>query len=362
MAPTPLLPNGFQTAAGLPAIAISLGDPFGIGPEIVVKSLYDSHLRSFARYRIFGSVEALNVAAKAAEIAPFWRRIEAGDVPVDDPGCPEVSVIDSSAGPEKLPTSPVPPGPTPGGGQASYRWVEQAIRCAQLPATDPAHAKAIVTAPISKTSWDLAGKKQFPGHTELFATRFGVKRSGMLFVGPSLRVMLATIHVPLMRVREVLTLDKVLEAIELADQACRDLGVARPRIAVAGLNPHAGEGGILGDDESRIISPAVRAANGAGIDVKGPFPGDTVFNAAAAPPHGRGLFDCVVAMYHDQGLIPVKLLDGKLAVNVTVGLPIIRTSPAHGTAFDIAGRNIADPSSMRAAIELALKMIAHKDS
>ena len=179
----------------------------------------------------------------------------------------------------------------------------------------------------------------------------------MLFVGPSLRVMLATIHVPLVAVRDALTIGKVFEAIELADAACRDLGVARPRIAICGLNPHAGEGGILGVDESEVITPAIEQARRKGVDASGPFPADTIFNAAAAPPHGRGAYDCVVAMYHDQGLIPVKLLDGRLAVNTTVGLPTVRTSPAHGTAFDIAGKNAADPCSMRAAIELAVRMV-----
>jgi 4-hydroxythreonine-4-phosphate dehydrogenase len=178
----------------------------------------------------------------------------------------------------------------------------------------------------------------------------------MLFVGPHLRVMLATIHVPLMRVGAMLTWARVLESIELSHEACVALGVERPRIAVCGLNPHAGEGGILGWEDERVIAPAVSSAQAAGICATGPLPGDTVFKAACARPFGRGDFDCVVAMYHDQGLIPVKLIDGERAVNVTVGLPAIRTSPAHGTAFDIAGTNSASQVSMGEAIDLAIRM------
>ena len=182
----------------------------------------------------------------------------------------------------------------------------------------------------------------------------------MLFVGPHLRVMLATIHVPLMEVGGLLTTLRVLEAIELAHQACVELGSSRgasPRVAVCGLNPHAGEGGILGAEDDRIIAPAVAQARANGIDAHGPLAADTVFRAAAAPPMGKGQYDCVVAMYHDQGLIPVKLVDGEEAVNVTVGLPTIRTSPAHGTAFDIAGKNVASATSMKCAIELAIRTV-----
>ena len=174
----------------------------------------------------------------------------------------------------------------------------------------------------------------------------------MMFSSPALKVVLATIHRPLMTIRDVFTIGCVFDPIDLANNALREwFGFERPRIAVAGLNPHAGEEGKFGDEETRVIEPAILMARQAGIDARGPFPADTLFVRAA-----RGDFDCVVAMYHDQGLIPIKLLAWRDAVNLTLGLPIIRTSPDHGTAFDIAGKNKADPSSMIAAIKLAINL------
>jgi 4-phospho-D-threonate 3-dehydrogenase / 4-phospho-D-erythronate 3-dehydrogenase len=365
-------------AANRPLIAISMGDPAGIGAEIICKALGDAGLRAAARYRIHGSEAAMRRAALAAGVTPFW--VLNGDGSGGEAS--QVQLVDSHPGESAGPESG-PPGPTKRGGELSFRWVEAAIRDAQRPAGDPCHADAIVTAPISKTSWNLAGHTRWPGHTELLAERFNSPRSGMLFVGPHLRVMLATIHVPLMEVGRLLTTECVLRAIELAHEGSgagilpmvrgtgvppvmtrrmiehgQDARATKPRIAVCGLNPHAGEGGILGEEDDRIIAPAVAQARAKGIDAHGPLPGDTVFNAAAAPPVGKGLYDCVVAMYHDQGLIPVKLVDREETVNVTVGLPTIRTSPAHGTAFDIAGRNMASAASMRAAITLAIKMAA----
>jgi 4-hydroxythreonine-4-phosphate dehydrogenase len=173
----------------------------------------------------------------------------------------------------------------------------------------------------------------------------------MLFESPRLRVALATAHVGLMEIRDLLTIGRVFDPIELGAAHCRRLGIDRPRVAVCGLNPHAGERGLFGDEEKRVIAPAIDMARSAGIDAHGPFPGDTIFIDAAA-----GKWDLVVAMYHDQGLIPVKLLGFDRAVNVTVGLPIVRTSPDHGTAFGIANRNAASPNSMKAAIELAARL------
>jgi 4-hydroxythreonine-4-phosphate dehydrogenase len=177
----------------------------------------------------------------------------------------------------------------------------------------------------------------------------------MMFVSPRLKVALATAHLPLMKIRDVLTIGRVFDPIDLGHQACRELGIDEPVIAVTGLNPHAGEGGILGDEDSRLIEPAIEVARQAGIKVQGPFPADTVFIEAAS-----GTYDLVVAMYHDQGLIPVKLLGWDKAVNITLGLPIIRTSPDHGTAFNIAGRNAASDGSIKAAIELAARLAANR--
>jgi 4-phospho-D-threonate 3-dehydrogenase / 4-phospho-D-erythronate 3-dehydrogenase len=210
---------------------------------------------------------------------------------------------------------------------------------------------AVVTAPVAKESWKLAGY-HYPGHTELFAQRTGAKRHAMMFAGGPLKVVLATVHVPLNSVWGRLNIGAVFHPIELLHQAMVDwFDNPKPRIAVCGLNPHAGENGQFGDEEERIISPAIRMAREQGIDAHGPFPPDTIFLAAR-----DGKYDAVVAMYHDQGLIPVKLLAFDQAVNVTIGLPIIRTSPDHGTAFDIVGRNRANPGSMRSAIELAIDL------
>lgn len=325
-----------------------MGDPLGIGPEIICKALANRRLRESAGYRIHGSREVLRAAAHKEGIGVFWR---IGD---DRPAPGEVVIIESGGIGLALQTSA--PGPTREGGEASFRWVESAIEDVQR-----GHADAIVTAPISKTSWSLVGHTKYPGHTELLAERFNAKRSGMLFVGPHLRVILATIHIPLMQVAARLTTKRILETIELAHEACCSApctqhSALHPRIALCGLNPHAGEGGLLGDEDDRIIAPAVAQARAKGINAVGPLPADTLFKQAAAPPVGKGAYDCVVAMYHDQGLIPVKLIDGELAVNVTVGLPAIRTSPAHGTAFDIAGKGIASAASMAAAIELAIQL------
>ncbi|MFN7021885.1 MAG: 4-hydroxythreonine-4-phosphate dehydrogenase PdxA [Phycisphaerales bacterium] len=334
-------------------VAVSMGDPFGIGPEIVAEAVRrcvpaDRPLRAI----VFGSADILARAALAAGFAPPWAVISLRDWRKGACETSGVVVVDDPVGD----APPSTPGPTAHGGRSSFAWVERAIEACRLPEGHPGRADAMVTAPISKTSWHLAGRSEHPGHTELLASRFGAERHGMLFVGPSLRVMLVTIHVPLRIVSGELTSSGVLNAIELAHEACTALGVASPRIAVCGLNPHAGEGGLLGSEDDLIISPAVRSAAARGILAVGPLAADSLFRDAAAPPIGKGLFDCVVAMYHDQGLIPAKLLDGMKTVNVTTGLPVPRTSPAHGTAFDIAGKNLADATSMIEALKLAARM------
>ena len=348
-----------------------MGDPLGIGPEIVVKALADRALRARARFRVFGWAYAMHRAAEKASIEPFWwraayrsgprRGVSAG--PVIPSAClhHDVVVLEEARtliGESELDQAP---GPTKAGGAASFRWVNDALACALLRPDDPRAAAAMVTAPIAKGAWDLAGlpARKFQGHTELLAERCGVKRVAMLFVGPSLVVSLATVHVPLAAVPEMLSINRVFDTIELTHQACVELGRpggGSPRIAVCGLNPHAGERGLMGEEEARIITPAIEQAQRAGIDASGPFPADSVFLAAS-----KQRYDAIVAMYHDQGLIPMKLLSREKTVNTTVGLrsphgAVVRTSPAHGTAFDIAGRNVADASSMHAAIELALEM------
>ena len=338
--------------ASRPTIAVTLGDPLGIGPEVVVKALASAERRKRARFVLVGHAWPLHAAASRAGIDPFWWQARQGSPAAATATAHDVLLLepdDASLAASRF--ERMEPGPTREGGAASLASLEQAIAWAKLPAGDAARVDAIVTAPISKEAWSKAGSN-FPGHTELLASRFGAKRVRMMFEAPGLRTILVTTHIPLMDIRNVLTIGRVAETIELGAQACVRLGVARPRVAVCGLNPHAGEGGLFGDEESRLIEPAIRIAQEAGIEASGPWPGDTVFGAAR-----RGRFDLVVAMYHDQGLIPVKLLAFDRAVNVTVGLPTVRTSPDHGTAYDIAGTNKADPGSMESALDLAVTLV-----
>ena len=333
-----------------PVIGITLGDPAGIGPEIILKSLADHALRRAARFMIYGLNEVLAYAADELEIEPFWYRVQHDSRRASQPMVDDVVVLDFDDSESAGYVAQLKHEPTKIGGLTSKAFVEEAITDALRPAEHARHLDAIVTGPISKQAWQMAGFN-WPGHTELLAARTKAKRHAMMFVSPRLRVTLATTHVPLMQVRNVLTIGRIIDAIELGHQACVELGIAQPKIAVTGLNPHAGECGQFGDEEDRLIRPAIGVVRESGIDVHGPFPGDTIFIDAAS-----GGYDLVVAMYHDQGLIPVKLLGWDKAVNMTVGLPIVRTSPDHGTAFDIAGQNRASAGSMTAAIELAIKL------
>ncbi len=325
-----------------------MGDPGGIGAEIIVKALADPALRRRARFVVFGLAEQLAYTADALEIdLPFRRGHHEDLLALARPLPEDLVLLDYD---EFVPPAVMPRGPSRFGGKASMAFCQDAIAAAKARLID-----AIVTAPISKASWQEAGFKKYPGHTELLADQFKVKHVAMMFVAPKLRVVLATIHQALFEIRNHFTIGCVFHPIDLADQALRRwFDLLHPRIAVAGLNPHASEDGQFGDEESRVITPAIILAAEAGINVSGPFPADTIFLKALA-----GEFDCVVAMYHDQGLIPIKLLAWQEAVSLTLGLPILRTSPDHGTAFDIAGRNKADPSSMIAAINLAIDLV-HK--
>src|SRR3954451_21112661 len=324
-----------------PTIAITMGDPAGIGAEVIVKALAEPSLRRRARYIIYGMNEMLHYAADLAEFDVFWWRDQYNgrlrayphDVVVVD--YDQYSILGHAVrAPSKV------------GGESSMRFCLDAIDAAQKKIVD-----AVVTAPIAKESWKLAGYN-FPGHTELFAQRTGARRFAMMFAGGPLKVVLATVHIPLNGLCGRLNIGADFQPIELLHETLVNwFDIPKPRIAVAGVNPHASEHGQFGDEEERIIEPAITMAREQGIDATGPYPPDTVFLAAR-----DGKFDAVVAMYHDQGLIPVKLLAFDRAVNLTLGLPIIRTSPDHGTAFDIVGKNRANPGSMRAAIELAIDL------
>jgi 4-hydroxythreonine-4-phosphate dehydrogenase len=325
----------------VPTIGITMGDPCGVGAEIIVKALADEGLRARARFIIFGFSDQLAYTADALEL-PWPVARDEHDRAHQHRESMTVLDYDEISMPPTMPR-----GPSKIGGKASLAFLDGAIEASKTGLID-----AMVTAPISKTSWLEAGVKKYPGHTELLADRFNAQRVAMMFVAPQLRVVLATIHESLAELRNLFTIGRVFDPIELADQALRDwFGCEAPKLAVCGLNPHAGEEGRFGDEEQRVITPAILMAEHAGIDAAGPFPADTVFSKAVA-----GEYDCVVAMYHDQGLIPIKLLAWQDAVNVTLGLPIIRTSPDHGTAFDIAGRGQADPGSMKAAISLAIDL------
>lgn len=334
------MPPRDEQSGQLPTIGITMGDPSGIGAEVIVKALADHSLRERARFIVYGLHEQIVYAADAAELLPYWRRAphesalqSGGNVIIAD--FDEFSISPRAA---KVAAAE--------GGRASMRFLEEAMNDAASGRID-----AIVTGPINKTAWNLAGFP-FPGHTELLAHRFRTKRVTMMFAGGPLRVALASIHVPLFELRHEFTIGLVFQPIDLLNDALRNwFGIAAPRIGVAGINPHAGEEGRFGDEESRVIRPAVEMANNAGIHAFGPYSADTLFWRAA-----QGEFDGVVAMYHDQALIPVKLLAFDRAVNVTLGLPIIRTSVDHGTAYDIVGKNKADPGSMKSAIKLAVEL------
>ena len=283
-----------------PRIAITAGDPAGIGPEIAGKAARDA--------RVLEACEPVICAEPSPE--PF-----------------AVGEVSAAAG------------------RAAYATIVRAVEDARA-----GHVQAIATAPINKAAFARAGIR-WKGHTDLLAHLCGVSRVAMMFHAPELNVVLATVHVPLRDVPQLLTPALVDDVLALTAESLPQFGIPAPRIAVAGLNPHAGEDGLLGTEEQQVLTPAIAAARARGLDVSGPWPADTVFGRAA-----RGEFDVVLACYHDQGLIPVKLLAFGRAVNVTLGLPIIRTSVDHGTAFDIAGHGIADAGSMVEAVLLAARL------
>jgi 4-phospho-D-threonate 3-dehydrogenase / 4-phospho-D-erythronate 3-dehydrogenase len=322
-----------------PRIGITIGDPCGIGPEIALKAAASPALRERAQPVLIGSRELLawGIDGISGETGAALARALAD---------PEIAILDAA----RAETKHLRRGePSAEGGRVSVEAVRAGVRAILRGELD-----AIATAPISKTAWRLAGVA-YPGHTELLAELGRSPSYGMLFVAGGLRVLLATIHVPLAAVPSLLTTEGVLEKLRLLGQTLSErFGVRVPKIGVAGLNPHAGEGGQFGDEEARILAPAIARARDEGLDVGGPFPADVLFGEIYA----RDSLDAVLAMYHDQGLIPVKQAAFGSAVNVTIGLPFIRTSPDHGTAYDIAGRGVARESSLVAAALLAAEMAA----
>jgi 4-hydroxythreonine-4-phosphate dehydrogenase len=330
-----------------PLLGISMGDPSGIGPEVVLKSVASFAQRGDGpEFVIIGDLAAMRGATNHIENAPGLVEWRPGQALLRN----ELAVMPLT----ELPPQARRPGqPSIEGGDASFQYVEVGARMARDGEVD-----ALVTAPISKQWWDRAGH-HFPGHSEVMAKIGRTKNWRMMFAGSELRMALVTVHVGLAQVSGLLTQKNIFDTIAMLDRHLRENeGAANPRIGVLGFNPHGGENGLFGDEEIRIITPAIRRAVKRGIDAHGPLAPDTAFIRH----DGRFGFDAAVTMYHDQGLIALKTLEFDRAVNVTIGLPFIRTSPDHGTAFEIAGRGVANPSSMISAIEYAARAVKARDA
>jgi len=333
-------------------LVITMGDACGIGPEIIAKSFASGQAQGAIVLGDAGVMRrALALTGHNTALALLER---AADVHSCPPNC--VPLLQAKDLPANLIQAPV--------GQIDARAGAAAAACiAQaVQLVRSGEASAIVTAPIHKEALSAAGVG-YPGHTEMLqvlAAQPGqpMPPVRMMLANDELRTVLVTIHMSLRTAIDAVTFDAVLQTLRIADKAARSFGVASPRIAVAGLNPHAGEGGLFGDEELRIIGPAIDAARAEGINATGPYAPDTVFMRARHTAAHPGEFDLVVAMTHDHGLIPVKYLGVEQGVNVTLGLPFVRTSPDHGTAFDIAGLGRADPSSLIAALRMARRLAA----
>ena len=336
---TPSSPiDSFNPAA---PFAITMGDPAGIGPEIIVKGW--THKDIFGiRKVVVGDIDLITDMARRYTPELLVQ-------PVQDPSeVPDDPMVLSVLQPRDTgDLEPVQPGqPSVASGRWAYACVKTAVELAM-----EKRVAAMTTAPLTKVALRSAGY-EFPGHTELIASLTRTRHVGMMLVGGPLRVILVTIHIALREVPGQLTIEREAETIRLAGEALRLLGVNEKKIAVAALNPHAGEASMFGDEEERIIFPAIMEARSEGVDVEGPLPADSLFHKAA-----RGDYAIVVAQYHDQGLIPLKLLGFGKAVNVTIGLPILRTSVDHGTAYNIVGKGLAQPGSLIEAVRLARSIV-----
>lgn len=328
-----------------PVVAITMGDPAGIGPEVVLKALTHPEIRKACHPLVLGDLGVLERTVRGKQCAIKLVPWAEGRVASENKGAISVYRLSSLSPAESRPGHP-----TKACGEASYRYIKTAAGLVLSRA-----AAAIATAPIGKRILQLAGYP-YPGHTELLAELARTPECRMMLLGKGLKVVLVTVHLPMAAVSKELTRRRVRVTLELTEKALRKFfGVPRPRLAVAALNPHAGEGGIFGLEEKRVILPAVEDVRSEGIRAYGPFPADSLFFQAV-----RGDYDAVVCMYHDQGLIPLKLLYFFGSVALTIGLPFIRTSVDHGTAYDIAGKWRADDSSMKEAILLAARLARHK--
>ncbi|HEU4795684.1 MAG TPA: 4-hydroxythreonine-4-phosphate dehydrogenase PdxA [Pyrinomonadaceae bacterium] len=322
----------------LPRIGITMGDPAGIGPEVVLKAVAEEEIRRACIPVIIGDAQLLAHTARTLDLQSGYDIVRA-DEPFPEHSEPVIYHLDNISG-------FIEPGIESGAaGKAAGGYIEAAVELCAAGSID-----AVATAPINKRALFLGGYS-FPGHTEFFAHLTGAEEYAMAFVAGNLRIVLLSTHVPLAEAIRLVERDRIVRVINLTNRELQRWGIERPRIAVAALNPHGAEGGLFGVEEASEIMPAIDAGRRDDINVQGPFSADTVFLRAS-----RGEFDAVVACYHDQAMIPVKCLSFGEAVNVTLGLPFIRTSVDHGTAFDIAGKGLAEHSSMVAAIKLAAEL------
>ncbi|MBF0201436.1 MAG: 4-hydroxythreonine-4-phosphate dehydrogenase PdxA [Desulfamplus sp.] len=333
-----------------PVIGITMGDPAGIGPEIIAAALEEPGVQEICSPLVIGDAGIMKAALKLKGSSLNIHETQEPGHALFDPGTIEVMSLS-----QLETTLPNPWVPTSQGGRAVIDYITRAVDLALA-----GEIAAMVTAPITKTALKMADSP-FHGHTEMIAHKTGTTNYAMMLAGDKLRVILVTIHIPLSAVPGKLTVPAVVKTISIAVESLKErFGIENPRIAVAGLNPHAGEGGMFGHEEEEIIQPAIKKAVDEAkirnhyVVIQGPFPPDTIFHNAA-----QGKYDCVVCMYHDQGLIPFKLLHFSDGVNTTLGLPIIRTSVDHGTAYDIAWQNRADHTSLVQAIKMAVNQARH---
>ncbi len=329
----------------LPAIGITMGDPAGVGPEIIIKAFADESLHRVCTPVVLGDPQLLQDRMECTRRRLLLKIVDRASAAKGTAGTMDVIGFSQMGG------RVIPGHPTIEGGRAMVRYIFEAVGLIR-----DGSIQAMVTCPINKALMHQAGY-HYEGHTQMIAHLTEAKEYVMMLAGSKLRVALATIHVPLRDVALVLKEETVFSTIRVTCEALmQDFGFQNPRLAVSALNPHGGESGLFGTEEEVIIKPAVRRAREQGYSVVGPLPADTLFFKAAS-----GQYDAVVAMYHDQGLIPLKLLHFSDAVNVTLGLPIVRTSVDHGTAYDIAGTGQADPSSLVAAIRLAAQIVTNRN-
>ena len=309
-----------------PRVLITMGDPAGIGPEIIVRALSDDRISKLAHFLVIGDFFVIDKIKKILRMKTEISLLDLANVPSTN--------FSFSSGKSSF-------------GRAAIEYIDKALALLKN-----GEADCLVTAPVNKLSIHNAGLKDFRGHTEYLAEKTGVEEFAMMFVGKNLKIALVTRHIALRLVAGAISIDSICKTIRLTHEyLIKFFGIEDPRVAVTGLNPHASEGGLFGDEEERIIIPAIRKASCSVKNIYGPIPADVVFYEAL-----KGRFDAVVAMYHDQALAPFKTLYFNEGVNLTLGLPFIRTSPDHGTAFDIAGKGAADAASMKEAILLACRL------